>query len=230
MKIPQAKGARSPFWPLPDVTRKRWTFGWGRAKGERHHAGVDLYAPRGSVVLAPESGTLIGSQRFVGPNSVALLLQTDSGMVILFGEVEPGSWRNHGLTDTSRIFAGQPVANVGINPKGDQMLHFETYRSGTTQNHRWYQGKAPPPALLDPTTYLKTAEALDTGQADDGTDVDTGGTNDDDITDDQADDQADDQDPNIMPVDPGDPVGPIAAGPPWLAIGLFLLSNWSRPR
>lgn len=229
MGLPEARGVKSPVWPLPAVTRKRYTFAWARSKGERHHAGVDMYAPRGSTVVAPEAGVLVGSQRFVGPNSVALLLQTDSGIVILFGEVEPNSWRRHGLTDQSRVAAGQPVADVGINPGGDQMLHFETYVKGTRRNHRWYKGSLPPLPLLDPTAYLKTAEALDTGQTDDGTDVDTGGTNDDDITDDQGDEDPGQEDPGVIPDSLPDS-RPQSGAPPLLLFGLFLLADWSLRR
>lgn len=224
--IPEAVGVNSPFWPLPAVTRKRYTFGWGRAKGVRHHAGVDLYAPRGSAVVAPEAGTLVRWQRFMGPKSVALLMQTDSGIVILFGEVEPNSWRKHGLGIGNRVRAGQTVAEVGINPGGSQMLHFETYVQGTTKNHRWYKGKPPPPALLDPTRYLRIAEALDGTQADtDGDDVDDGGTNDDDIDDDPDDDPSDDD--TRPDVDLPDTV-PRSQGVGLFALALVLLADWSQ--
>lgn len=225
--IPVAVGARSPVWPLPDVTRKRWTFGADRAKGVRHHAGVDLYAPRGSVVLAPESGRLIARQAFVGPNSVALLMQTDTGLTLLFGEVEPESWLRMGLQIGSPVKAGQPIATVGINPGGSQMLHFEAYREGTRRNHRWYQGQQPPSELLNPTQYLKTAEALDGGQVDDGTD-------DDDPDEDEEDEavRPDDIQPDILPqIDPGLPQsGGGGSGPGLLVLGLLLLYDWSENR
>lgn len=225
--ITEAVGVASPFWPLPAVTRKRFTFGWGRRKGLRHHAGVDLYAPRGSPVVAPEAGTLIRWHRFVGPHSVALLMQTDTGIVILFGEVEPRSWEKHGLKIGSRVRAGQTVAEVGINNDKSQMLHFETYVKGTRSNRRWYKGKPPPPALLDPTLYLRTAEALDGTQGDDdGDDVDDGGSNDDDINDDQGDD---DVKPDIAIPDTGDII-PNSGGVGLFALALVLLADWSQRR
>lgn len=163
---PMATGVSSPVWPLPDVTRRRWTFGASRANGTRRHAGVDLYAPRGSVVLAPESGEVVATQGFNGPNAVALVMQTDSGPAILFGEVEPGSWTRLGLEVGSRVEAGQPVATVGINPGGSQMLHLEMYRDGTRRNYRWMAGNPAPEQLLDPTQYLQAAKALDVQQQD----------------------------------------------------------------
>ncbi len=165
-EAPQAQGVPSPIWPLPDVTRRRWTFGAGRAKGKRRHAGVDLYAPAGSVVLAPESGTIVATQRFNGPRAHAVLLQTDTGPVILLGEVFPGSWNDFGLSIGSRVDAGDPVARVGINPGGSQMLHYEMYTDGTRRNARWYTGNPPPDNLLDPTNYLQRAKALDVAQDD----------------------------------------------------------------
>ena len=223
--VPMATGAMSPVWPLPDVTRKRWTFGASRAKGERRHAGVDLYALRGSVVLAPEAGLVVRSQRFNGPNAHALLIQLDSGPVVLLGEVEPNSWLKYKAGPGARVQAGQPVADVGINPGGDQMLHLEMYVSGTRKNQRWYTGKQPPAALLNPTAYLKSASALDTDQNDDpGDDSDDAGeVDDDDTTDDQADDHDHD---DIAQNDtiPADPNG--FGGGAVLGLGLiFLVAN-----
>lgn len=252
--IPEAVGVASPFWPLPDVTRKRFTFGWARAKGKRHHAGLDFYAPRGSIVVAPEAGTIIGWQRFVGPNSVALLEQTDTGIVILFGEVEPQSWAKHGVHIGSRVRAGQTVAEVGINNDLSQMLHIETYVRGTRRNQRWYKGQAPPSALLDPTRYMRTAEAMDGTQGDtDGDDVDDNGGNDDDINDDQGGDDDDGGDcppgqewqthpdtgapicvpiatttPDIHPQDPDGMRLPSNAG--LIVLGIALLYDWSQKR
>lgn len=165
--IESARGHDSPAWPLPAVTRKRWTFGAprkGRGGRARKHAGLDMYAPRGSVVLAPEGGVVVATQKFNGPNAHAILIQTDTGPVILLGEVEPGSWRKHRVELGSRVERGQPVADVGINPGGSQMLHVEMYRAGTRSNFRWYADQAPPRALLDPTQYFRTAAALDAEQ------------------------------------------------------------------
>lgn len=175
--VPMAAGAMSPVWPLPAVGRRSYNFGASRAGGQRHHAGVDLYAPRGSVILAPEDGTVIATQPFNGPNAVALLLETDTGAVILLGEIEPGSWRIYGVDVGVRVEAGDRVANVGINPGGSTMLHFEMYAPGTRRNHRWFQGSAPPPSLLNPTSYLQSAAALDADQSD--LDIDEDGDDDD---------------------------------------------------
>ncbi len=197
-EVPMATGVSSPVWPLPDVTRRRWTFGAPRRskKGpDRRHAGVDLYAPQGSVILAPEAGIIVAKQRFVWDDRFdAFVFQTDSGPAILFGEVQPGSWGNFGHSIGSRVAAGMPIARVGINPGGDQMLHLEMYTRGTRRNSKWFAGQAPPPNLLDPTSYLKTAKALDV--SDDSDVEDDDGEHDDGEHDDQVDDIDDDIDTN----------------------------------
>ncbi|TPV95535.1 MAG: DUF333 domain-containing protein [Myxococcales bacterium FL481] len=161
-----AQGFYAPVWPLPDVSKRVATygglaFGAARKGGQRHHAGVDIIAPRGAVVVAPEAGSVVATQRFNGPNAHALLLQTVTGPVILLGEVEPDSWADFGVDVGSQVERGQPVARVGVNPGGSTMLHFEMYREGTTRNHQWWQGRPEPSELLDPTVYLETAAAGD---------------------------------------------------------------------
>lgn len=192
-----AQGTASPFWPLPRVTKRVATyggkaFGAARKRGRRHHAGVDIIAPRGAEVVAPESGVVVATQRFNGPNAHALLLQTDTGPVILFGEVEPGSWNQYGAAIGSRVEGGQPVAQVGINPGGSTMLHYEMYQEGTSRNHQWWKGGAAPSQLLDPTVYLEAAASGDPVQPVPSDDVD----------------HEHPEEPQTTPHDPGDVMPP----------------------
>ncbi len=164
-----ATGTAAPFWPLPSIPKRVATFGGkafgaARRRGKRHHAGVDMLAPRGAEVVAPESGTIVATQRFTkfktgATATSALLLQTDSGPVILLGEVIPGSWNQYAAGIGSRVEGGQVVAQVGTNPGGSTMLHYEMYTEGTSRNRQWFKGATPPPELLDPTQYLETAAA-----------------------------------------------------------------------
>lgn len=166
--VPMAKSDPWPVWPLPEERRHvplsgSRRFGASRVGGERYHAGVDLGAPRGSLVIAPEAGELVRTYKFNGPDAYALLLQTDIGPVFNLAEVEPRSWREFGLTVGTRttsgswVDKGEPIARVGINPGGSTMLHFESYTRGTRANQRWFPGKDPPARLLDPSHYLLTA-------------------------------------------------------------------------
>lgn len=164
-----ARGDPAPIWPLPDVWRGVPTsggrrFGASRKGGERYHAGVDILAPRGALVVAPESGTLVRAYKFNGPRAFALLLQTDSGIVLNLAEVEPNSWREFGRTvgtSGSWVGKGESVGRVGINPGGSTMLHVEAYRAGTRANQRWFPGEDPPERLRDPTNYLLEAVGSD---------------------------------------------------------------------
>lgn len=168
--VPMAVGEPSPVWPLPEQatdvpTSGSRRFGASRKGGARFHGGIDLDAPERALVVAPESGTLVNKYKFNGPRAFALLLQTDSGIVINLGEVAPSSWREFGL-DVGRLGSwvdrGDSVARVGVNPNGSTMLHFETYTRGTRANQQWFPGQDPPPRLLDPTNYLLEAAGTTT--------------------------------------------------------------------
>jgi len=141
-------------WPVrgeaPNTPGGGRAFGASRDGGNRIHAGIDLYGDEGDVVVATESGTIVAAQGWAGPNAKAVLLQTDSGPVVLYGAVAPGSWPRVG----TRVRAGDPVGRLGTYPHGSSMLHLEVYRSGVRRNFRWYAGEPKPPTLLDPIAYL----------------------------------------------------------------------------
>jgi murein DD-endopeptidase MepM/ murein hydrolase activator NlpD len=162
VRPPMAQGALMPAWPLLDLKPRFKPDSFMRQRvGDdgrlRFHAGMDLPAPEGTVVVAPENGRILKSQTFNGPRAHALLLETSSGLVINLGEVEPDSWTMFGVGPGSPVWAGQAVATVGVNPGGDTMLHIETYRAGTRKTSPWYQDQGPPPSLLDPTDYILRA-------------------------------------------------------------------------
>lgn len=153
---------RNLIWPLSHnrpatvYTSGAKSFGSNRDSGNRLHAGIDLPASAGTPVVAPESGKIVETQGWDGPNAKALLMETDSGVVLLFGAVAPNSWKEFGLAKGSRVKRGQGVARIGVYPHGSTMLHFEIYKKGTTKNERWLPGKYPE-NLIDPTEYLQAA-------------------------------------------------------------------------
>lgn len=171
-----AQGGRSPVWPVASTSSRgdevayydvydqihgNWARRFGATRDGHTHAGIDLYANDGDVVVATEDGTIVGTQTFhLGTDAV--LLQTDSGIVVLYGEVAPWSWKKYGLQVGSRVRAGQPIAQIGCmvgEPPNceSHMLHLETYRAGVTQNEHWYG--SPPADLLDPSRYLLRASS-----------------------------------------------------------------------
>lgn len=170
---PMAKGDPCPRWPIQSSRNPRWTevayrtdrggiegnaarrFLASRSDGERHHVGIDIYADPGDLVVSTESGRVVGIQPFYS-GTWALLVQTDSGPVTLYGEIEKNSWRQFGIEEGSRVRRGQALARVGLMDSGSHMLHFEMYQRGITKNQRWYVGRKNP-GLLDPTDYLLRA-------------------------------------------------------------------------
>jgi murein DD-endopeptidase MepM/ murein hydrolase activator NlpD len=120
----------------------------------RWHAGIDLLANPGDVVVACEQGTIVGRHHFLkrktGEQTYCVLIE-HAGVVVNYGEVTKDSLTRHGLELHKDVKPGQPIAFVS----GTKMLHFETYIKGTTTSHRWSKDRARPPAeLLNPTKYL----------------------------------------------------------------------------
>lgn len=125
----------------------------------RYHVGIDLWGQAGDFIVACEDGEIVNHYYFY--NYVhALIVQCNSGLVINYGEVKADSWKEFGLDIGSRVKGGQPIALVG-QMVNDSMCHFETYREGSRQNYRYYMGKQPPSALLNPTKYLLHLAAMD---------------------------------------------------------------------
>lgn len=152
--VPPAIGDPSPAWPLVHPSRKVTDdFGKPRRGGTRIHVAEDLPAPRGTIVVAPESGVLVRLRETFTADTGVAMLQGDSGLVIALGEIEPRSWSDFGLREGSRVVKGEPVARVGSL----EMLHLETYAPGTTRTFRWMAGEPPPAALRDPLPYVAAA-------------------------------------------------------------------------
>jgi murein DD-endopeptidase MepM/ murein hydrolase activator NlpD len=160
---PPAVGDPSPAWPLLDPARGitddlgdcRPVKACKAGHGERHHAGEDLPAARGTIIVAPEAGEVIEVRPSWYHGTGLLLLQTDTGVVINLGEIEPHSEEDFGIVNGSRVVKGQQVARVGWH----KMLHFETYKKGTRDTAQWDIGTDPPPSLLDPIPYLRAAKS-----------------------------------------------------------------------
>jgi murein DD-endopeptidase MepM/ murein hydrolase activator NlpD len=133
-----------------------------RLTGLRHHVGVDLWANAGDPIIACEDGTVVNHYLF-DDGTYALIVQCDSGLVINYGEVAVNSWTEFGVAMGNSVRAGQAIARVGRHASsGSAMCHFESYRKGTKENHKWLTSAADPPAvLLNPTKYLlKVAQGL----------------------------------------------------------------------
>ncbi|MCA1370211.1 N-acetylmuramoyl-L-alanine amidase [Bradyrhizobium sp. BRP14] len=134
-----------------------------RSGGARYHCAIDLYCSEGDAVVAVEDGRIVNFYHFY-QNTYALLVQHD-GYVINYGEVAPNSLSALGLRIGDRVNAGQRIGTIGrLN-----MLHFETYSSGTTKNYSWPKTNPRPSRLRNPSQLLldlaASAVRLDPDQA-----------------------------------------------------------------
>lgn len=144
-------------------------FGFNRRKN--HHTGIDLYTQDGEDVYAVESGTVVHVDVFTGPKlghtwweeTKGVMIEGASG-VVNYGEVEPES----GIIPGTVVRRGQKIAKVkrvlfsdrhrpDIPGHSTSMLHLELYTHGTRDFADWHDPQKNP-SLLDPTSYLLSAE------------------------------------------------------------------------
>jgi murein DD-endopeptidase MepM/ murein hydrolase activator NlpD len=175
------------FWPVPDSYSKNLP-GKGdpgsfwENRDDRHHCGVDIYAPKGSRVVAVESGEVVGVGQFSSPEILPywnrtyyILIKHHDGIVSKYAELEKVNVK---VGDSVR--AGQAIAQVGsvLNPEritdasppyirrlrenGNQsMLHFELHKGMPALLDDYLGGncfqREIPVSLLDAASYLKEA-------------------------------------------------------------------------
>jgi murein DD-endopeptidase MepM/ murein hydrolase activator NlpD len=139
-------GAPAPAAPeLPDAALRETdlAFGWPvhgplnspfGERGSRHHAGVDLGAPRGTPVRAVEAGRVIYSERLGDYGNVVIVKHVGD-----WSSVYAHNSRNHVETG-QMVEKGTVVAEVGASGNAThEHLHFELRR-----------GQSP----VDPLRYL----------------------------------------------------------------------------
>ena len=169
MKLPE-KDAPGAFW---------------KNRIDRHHCGVDIYAPVSSEVLAVECGEVIDCGIFTSPDSVPywnttyfVVVKHPGGMVGKYAEmeriqVETGDIIDRGqiigyvgeVLDPVKITSESPLYIQRLKQSGHRsMLHFELYRGTHTIINEYSGGNifngSMPDNLLDPTAYLnQSAEA-----------------------------------------------------------------------
>lgn len=137
-------------------------FGTTRSSG-RKHAGCDLYAPKGTPVLAVADGRIVGFGRFTVvkdfPELVgAIEVEHAGGWISRYCEV--GRRLAGALKIGSSVKAGEVIGEIGHLmhklPIPSDMLHFELYggwETGTLSQRDVgeFHRRAD---LLDPTSYL----------------------------------------------------------------------------
>lgn len=126
LTIPAGGGGGSARCPVPGAT---FMNGWGfpRSNG-RSHAGIDLFAPIGTPVLAPASGWVDIATGTVGGHQFRL---TDSSGTMWFGS------HMSEFGKSGQVSAGDVIGYVGDsgNARGSNPhLHFEVHPSGQAVN------------------------------------------------------------------------------------------------
>jgi murein DD-endopeptidase MepM/ murein hydrolase activator NlpD len=175
------------IWPVPKISspvlpQQGEPGSFWEDRGDRHHCGVDIYAPAGSEVLACENGEVIDAGIQTSPEQVSywektlyILIKNRSGLYCRYAE----------LADTNvkigdRILEGEVIGHVGTVIKSHlvdgcsplyiqrlklaghfSMLHFEIYRlrpgyMRAYSGGNWF-GEGRPEGLLDPGPYLVNA-------------------------------------------------------------------------
>ncbi len=171
------------FWPVPDSYSKKPPppgdpGGFWENRGDRHHCGVDIYAPFGSEVRAVESGVVVNISVFTSPEIIPYWNKTfavtvRSSFNYYFKYAEMNDVVVH---QDQKLRAGQLVGHVGkvlnpsqiddsspdyirrLNEQSQQsMLHFEVYRTNPSISHYCggnYFSDGQPEHLMDPTPFL----------------------------------------------------------------------------
>jgi murein DD-endopeptidase MepM/ murein hydrolase activator NlpD len=176
--------ARRRCWPLPDTEHALPSDGapgsFWEDRGDRRHAGVDLYAPPGARVVAIEEGTVISAGVFTSPDLVPywnttyqVTIAHTSGIYCRYAElgdltVEAGAGVSGGtcighvgtVLNLSLVTAGAPPYILALREyRRASMLHFEVLTSnpGAAPEYRggnWFSQEKPA-HLVDPALVLR---------------------------------------------------------------------------
>jgi murein DD-endopeptidase MepM/ murein hydrolase activator NlpD len=173
-------------WPVPDsftknLPEKNKAGSFWEDRGDRHHCGVDIYAPVGSDVVATESGIVLKTGVFTSPEmnpywniTYFVVLKHDTGLISKYAELLDAT-----VSDGESLAAGQVLGHVGcvldvekitgeaplyvqeLKRKGNaSMLHFELFKALPTELTQYAGGNVhdgvKPENLLDATDYLKS--------------------------------------------------------------------------
>jgi murein DD-endopeptidase MepM/ murein hydrolase activator NlpD len=173
------------LWPVPQsysktIPKSGSPGSFWEHRGDRFHAGVDLYAPEGSNVLSIDEGRVIDCGLFTSPydksywnETFFVLIMNKDGKYYKYAEL--GSIQ---VQINQEVEASQIIGTVGMvlnidKITGDSpgyiqkikhtghvsMLHFEMYTSKPTKNKQYFGGNwflsSKPDYLEDPTNYLE---------------------------------------------------------------------------
>jgi murein DD-endopeptidase MepM/ murein hydrolase activator NlpD len=175
-------------WPVPNsysktIPKDESQGSFWENREDRHHCGIDIYAPEGSNVLSIEDGIVIESGTFT-PNDIIpywnktyfVMIKNNSGLICKYAELNDVI-----VSVNNSVKAGQLIGHVGlvlnsnkINEKSPSyiqkikrngqcsMLHFELYKSIPIKSTYYLGGNwfshITPEELLNPTYYIKNID------------------------------------------------------------------------
>lgn len=112
------------LWPARGVLTSR--FGW---RWRRHHDGIDIASPIGTLIYASRAGRVIFAGWYYGYGR-AVIMDHGAGLTTLYGHNSALLVRNGQVVD-----AGQPIARVGCSGRCyGSHLHFEIRLNGKAVN------------------------------------------------------------------------------------------------
>jgi len=173
-------------WPVPQSNTKNipepgQPGSFWEDRGDRHHAGVDMYAPAFSDVVAIEDGIVLEVSEFTSPKKIhywnvtySILIKTDNGIIHRYAELHDTQ-----IKTGDQIKAGDLIGHVGVvlnlekidknsppyiqklKSKGvPSMLHFEMLKEIPESTDKYLGGNffrnEIPESLMDPTNYLNS--------------------------------------------------------------------------
>ena len=121
------------MWPVPGHTNISSGYGWRVHpvyKVKRHHNGIDIPAPRGSRVVAANSGTVI-SRAYNSGYGNYIVIDHGGGQATLYGHLNGFA----GFQAGSRVSRGDTIGYVGTTGVSTGYhLHFEIIKNGAQVN------------------------------------------------------------------------------------------------
>ncbi|MDD1674127.1 MAG: M23 family metallopeptidase [Methanomicrobiales archaeon] len=173
------------IWPLSDsakpvIPKKGEPGSFWEDRGDRHHCGVDLYAPEGCRAVACEDAVVVRVGTFTSPmvtsywnTTLFVDLRLGDGLICRYaelGEVSVTLWehvrRGHPVGGVGKVLIASEITEQSpgyiriLREHGRlSMLHFELWHSPPPDDVRyrggnWF-GDDPPGALLNPSWYLQ---------------------------------------------------------------------------
>lgn len=151
-------------------------------RGDRHHAGVDLYAPASTPVLAIQAGRVLQTYVHTSPGicpywntTYAIVLQLPSGLILRYAELGEVMVSIDQVVTCAEIIGkiGQVLLPNRVLPTDppyiqllkdthhSAMLHLEAYATPPPEQDERYLGgnyfglTVPPPDLINPTQILE---------------------------------------------------------------------------